>query len=104
MHELSVCQAIVTQVEQIALQHQAEVFSITLRIGPLSGVEASLIEQAYPLAVAGTGLSAARLIIDSLPVRVRCLSCHAAVPTARWRKRWTRALAQRCRAVLGSRN
>ena len=76
MHELSVCQAIVTQVEQIALQHQAEVFSITLRIGPLSGVEASLIEQAYPLAVAGTALSAARLIIDSLPVRVRCLSCH----------------------------
>ncbi|HEY5810418.1 MAG TPA: hydrogenase maturation nickel metallochaperone HypA [Povalibacter sp.] len=76
MHELSVCQAIVMQVERIALQHHAEVCSITVRIGPLSGVEASLVEQAYPLAVAGTSLSAARLVIDSLPVRVRCLSCH----------------------------
>jgi hydrogenase nickel incorporation protein HypA/HybF len=76
MHELSVCQAIVTQVERIALEHRAEVCSITLKIGPLSGVEASLVEQAYPLAVAGTSLSAARLVIDSLPVRVHCLSCH----------------------------
>lgn len=76
MHELSVCQDIVMQVERIAREQRARVSSITLRIGPLSGVEAALVEQAYPLAVAGTCLSAARLVIDSLPVRVRCRSCH----------------------------
>lgn len=75
MHELSVCQDLVTQVEQIALQNRARVCSITLRIGPLSGVEPALLEQAYPLAVAGTSLSAARLVIESLPVRVHCRSC-----------------------------
>lgn len=75
MHELSVCQALVLQVERIALEQQAQVCSITVGIGPLSGVEPALLEQAYPLAVAGTCLSAARLVIDSLPVRVHCRSC-----------------------------
>ena len=60
----------------IARQHQAEVSSITVKIGPLSGVEAALLEQAYPLAVAGTCLATARLIIDSLPVRVHCRICN----------------------------
>ena len=76
MHELSVCQALVTQVERIALEQRAQVCSITVSIGPLSGVEPALLEQAYPLAVAGTCLSAARLVIDSLPVRVHCRSCR----------------------------
>jgi len=75
MHELSVCQELVMQVEQIARENQARVSSITVRIGPLSGVEPALVEQAYPLAVAGTCLSAARLVIDSIPVRVHCRSC-----------------------------
>ena len=76
MHELSVCQNLVMQVERIAREQNARVSSITIKIGPLSGVEAALVEQAYPLAVAGTCLSAARLIIDSLPVRVHCGVCQ----------------------------
>lgn len=76
MHELSVCQNLVMQVERIAREQNARVSSITIKIGPLSGVEAALVEQAYPLAVAGTCLSAARLIIDSLPVRVHCRVCQ----------------------------
>jgi hydrogenase nickel incorporation protein HypA/HybF len=75
MHELSVCQDLVMQVERIAREQQARVSSITIKIGPLSGVEPALVEQAYPLAVAGTCLSAARLVIDSIPVRVHCRSC-----------------------------
>ena len=75
MHELSICQAVVAEVERIARQHDAAVASITLKIGPLSGVEAMQLEQVYPLAVAGTVLNRARLVIDSVPVRVRCLTC-----------------------------
>jgi hydrogenase nickel incorporation protein HypA/HybF len=75
MHELSVCQALIAKVERIATEKQAQVYSITLKIGPLSGVEPALLEQAYPLAVAGTVLSAARLVIESLPVRVHCQRC-----------------------------
>jgi hydrogenase nickel incorporation protein HypA/HybF len=75
MHELSICQAIVAEVERIARQHDAAVASITLKIGPLSGVEAMQLEQVYPLAVAGTVLNRARLVIESVPVRVRCRTC-----------------------------
>jgi hydrogenase nickel incorporation protein HypA/HybF len=75
MHELSVCQSIVTEVERIAREHEASVASITLKIGPLSGVEAMLLEQAFPLAVAGTALARSKLFIDTVPVRVRCRVC-----------------------------
>jgi hydrogenase nickel incorporation protein HypA/HybF len=78
MHELSVCQALIRQVEDIARQHQAEaVKSVNVRIGPLSGVEPDLLEQAYSLAVAGTVAEASRLVIEKLPIRVRCEKCGA---------------------------
>jgi hydrogenase nickel incorporation protein HypA/HybF len=78
MHELSVCQALVRQVEQVAREHGARrVDSITLAIGPLSGVEAELLRQAYPFAAAGTVAADATLIIERQPIRVRCQSCGA---------------------------
>jgi hydrogenase nickel incorporation protein HypA/HybF len=48
---------------------------IELRIGPLSGVEPHLVEQAFPIASAGTVAADAELVIDSLPVMVRCAEC-----------------------------
>jgi len=50
MHELAVCQQLILQVDQIAREKNARlVESITLRLGPLSGVEAHLLTQAFPL-------------------------------------------------------
>ncbi len=81
MHELSVCQALVRQVEDIAREHEASgVTIIRLRIGPLSGVEPQLLEQAYPVACAGTVAEHAALVIESLPITVRCRQCGAETP------------------------
>jgi hydrogenase nickel incorporation protein HypA/HybF len=78
MHEFAVCQELLNQVEQIVEEQQAQsVASITLRIGPLSGVEAHLLSQAFPLAAAGTVAEEAELLIEALPVRVVCQSCGA---------------------------
>ncbi len=78
MHELSVCQALISQVEDIARQYRATaVHSINVRIGPLSGVEPDLLMQAFPLASAGTVAQDSRLEIERLPIRVRCESCSA---------------------------
>lgn len=78
MHELSVCQGMLSQVEAIARAHHASaVRGIRLRIGPLSGVEPQLLEQAFPLAVAGTVAEHAALAIETLPVRVHCDTCGA---------------------------
>lgn len=78
MHELSVCHALLDQVVRVACEHQARrIVSVTVRIGPLSGVEPALLESAYLLACAGTAAARAALIIERPAVRVRCLDCGA---------------------------
>ena len=81
MHELSVCYALLGQVERIAAEHQAtEVERIVLALGPLSGVEEKLLRQAWPLASTGTLAERAELVIESSDVVVRCSECGAESP------------------------
>ena len=78
MHELSVCQNLLQQVGRIAAEHGAHsVSAIRLQIGPLSGVEPDLVEQAFPIASAGSVAESAELIIETAPVRVHCTECGA---------------------------
>ena len=76
MHELAVCQGMLAQVARIASEHRAHaVTQIHLRIGPLSGVEPELLVQAFPIASAGTLAEGAALVVESLPIRIRCEAC-----------------------------
>ena len=76
MHELSICQALIEQVETLAREQGGRwVDVIEISIGPLSGVEPRLLRQAFPVAAAGSVAEAARLEIESLPVRVHCDAC-----------------------------
>jgi len=78
MHELSICQGLISQVERIALEHDARaVDKIVVRIGPLSGVEIPLLHQAYVLARAGTLAENAELVIEPQLIRVTCETCGA---------------------------
>jgi len=66
------------QVETIALERNAQsVTLIVVAMGPLSGVEAQLLKNAYPLASAGTVAENAELVIEYLPIRVRCTQCDS---------------------------
>lgn len=77
MHELSICQSLLMQVEQLAQQHHAQtVVSITVKIGPLSGVEADLLDHAFAIAREGSIAKDAELILDTLPVKIRCKTCQ----------------------------
>ena len=78
MHELSVCQGLLTQVDEIARREDAErIDLIRLRIGPLSGVVPELLQNAFSIAQAGTIAAGATLVIDQLPIRVQCTQCGA---------------------------
>jgi hydrogenase nickel incorporation protein HypA/HybF len=78
MHELSVAQALVEQVEGLAARHGAAgVHLIRVRIGPLAGVVPDLLATTFPLAAAGTICERARLDLAEAPVRVRCRTCGA---------------------------
>ena len=76
MHELSICQALIEQVEAVARKEGAlQVVQVRVGIGPLSGVEPQLLQQAFQLARAGSIAATASLLIDHLPVRVSCREC-----------------------------
>ena len=78
VHELAVCQGLMGQVAQIARRENAErITRILLSIGPLSGVEATLLRDAFPIAAAGTVAEGAELVVEEQAVKVKCLSCGA---------------------------
>lgn len=78
MHELAICQSILRQVLVVAASHSARrIGRITLRIGPLAGVEPDLLRSAFPLVVAGTSCEGAMIEIETTSVEVRCRNCDA---------------------------
>lgn len=82
MHELSVCQALLTQVAEIALKKGAEaVDHITIEWGPLCGVERNLLLNAFAIMRSRSIASLATLHIESIGVRIRCLQCGAQTET-----------------------
>ena len=86
MHELSVCQDLIRQVEKVAAAHDAVAAErIVLQIGELSGVEPPLLERAFTVARAGTVAAAAEMEIRTGPVVVLCTECggRSAVPANR---------------------
>jgi hydrogenase nickel incorporation protein HypA/HybF len=83
MHELSVCQALIEQVTVVARQSgSSSVTDVHVGIGPLSGIEADLLADAFPIATAGTIASGALLHVRKTPVRVRCSRCDAETEAA----------------------
>ena len=76
MHEFSICQSMIKQVDAIAHEHGSKsVQLIQLQIGPLSGIDASLLKHSFPIASTGTVTEGAELLIEQLPVNIRCLNC-----------------------------
>lgn len=83
MHELAICQAIISQVSEIAAARTARIRQVRIRVGPLAGVEPHCLEAAYPLAAMGTSAEGSQLEIEPTPLRVRCRGCgteSAALP------------------------
>ena len=77
MHELAICQALISQVVVLADERRAiAVSDVHVAIGLLSGVESPLLRNAFPLAAAGTVADAAKLHIEDVPVRVYCPKCE----------------------------
>jgi hydrogenase nickel incorporation protein HypA/HybF len=79
MHELAVCQSLLAEVERVAAAHHAvSVSRLVVAIGPLSGVEAPLLDRAFEIARMGGLAQAAHLEIEQCPVTVWCDDCELA--------------------------
>lgn len=76
MHELSICEELMQQVTAIAeANHAVKVVRIIVKIGPLAGIEAKLLESAFTISRAGTLAQSAELLTERLPIRMLCHSC-----------------------------
>ena len=79
MHELSLCQALLSEVSRIAASHGARaVERVNVEIGRLSGVEPELLSRAFEIARLGTCAEHAVLSLAVLEITVRCVDCGAA--------------------------
>ncbi len=83
MHELSLAEALVRQVDEIMAEEEADtVLRVYLIIGELSGVERDAFEFVFPMAVEDTCLENAELMIEEQPARVVCQDCkNESTPT-----------------------
>ncbi len=78
MHELAVCESMLRQVRALAAERGARsVGAISLRIGPLSGVEPELLTHAFSIARAGAYTEQARLEIETIAIALHCRDCGA---------------------------
>jgi hydrogenase nickel incorporation protein HypA/HybF len=76
MHELSIGQALIEQVEAAAVNEQAKrVVRVVIVIGALSGVEPGALRAVFPLVASGTVAEDAELLIECVEARVKCLAC-----------------------------
>jgi hydrogenase nickel incorporation protein HypA/HybF len=80
MHETSIVQALLEQVETQARAHRAtSVQKVTVRLGELAGVEAELLETAFDVYRERTVAKGAALEIVRIPARYRCPRCSREV-------------------------
>jgi hydrogenase nickel incorporation protein HypA/HybF len=75
MHELSIAQALVTQIEDAARDADGTVVSARIIVGGLSGVDAEALRFAFPIASEGTRISDTRLDIEEDPAIIACNTC-----------------------------
>lgn len=77
MHEYSVVQALLEQIENIAKENDAtQVTKIIVKIGVMSGVEVHLLEVAFNTFKEKTICDGAEFIINIQPITIRCNSCN----------------------------
>jgi len=76
MHELAITEGIINAAVPEAEKHGASrILEIRLKIGELSGVLPGYIQECFDIVSQGTIAQGARLVIERIPVTIRCLDC-----------------------------
>ena len=76
MHELSIAEGIVSEVERLAAHHRAtRVDAIEVETGVMRMVEHGALASAFEIVSVGTVAQGARLVVTDVPVVARCRSC-----------------------------
>ena len=76
MHELSVAEEIINIANQyLPVENNTEVLSVKVEIGKLSNILPDSLEFCYDALIGDTKLKGSKLIIEEIPVTVKCDDC-----------------------------
>jgi hydrogenase nickel incorporation protein HypA/HybF len=77
MHEMSLAMSLIEQVERClaGFSPQARVVRITLEVGRLRAVVPDAMRFSFQVVSEGTAAEGAELVLEDVPVRVRCEAC-----------------------------
>ncbi len=80
MHELSICENIVSVIEEQAVEQSfGKVKTVRLEIGPLAGIELEALLFSFDVAAKGGVAENATLEVIEMPVIGLCISCSQSV-------------------------
>lgn len=85
MHELSIAQSIVDILhDQMRIHKLSKVESVWLRVGVLRSVQIESLGFSFDLLTAGSPLEGARLEVEEVPIKGRCMACGQQVRLNHW--------------------
>ncbi|MBL4937963.1 hydrogenase maturation nickel metallochaperone HypA [Clostridium sp. YIM B02515] len=77
MHELPITESIVRIASDEALKHNvSKINEIRIKIGEISGLVPECIQYYFDVVSAGTKAEGAKLIINKLPIVMKCVNCN----------------------------
>ncbi len=77
MHELSLLQSLLEQLDQLKVDHDLEsINEVYLSVGEISGVDISFFQSTADLYLPSTPWARLILHFQELPWRIRCLDCY----------------------------
>jgi len=76
MHELSIAQMILREVEAVAREHPGlRVKHVRLRVGALRAIEPASLAYCYAASASGTRAEGSTLLVEAAPPTARCRAC-----------------------------
>lgn len=78
MHELSIAQEIFSIVDQYVPDDKSDVTVIRVKIGKFSNVIVDSLKFCFDAVKSDTELSEAELIVEEVPITVKCRECESA--------------------------
>ena len=85
MHELSIAQNIVDILnDQMRIHRLSKIENVSLRVGVLRSVVIESLSFSFDVLTSGSPLEGARLQIEEVPLRGRCMECGKEVALETW--------------------
>ena len=85
MHELSIAQNIVDILHgQMKIHNLSKIESVSLRVGVLRSVVIESLSFSFHVLTSGSPLEGARLEVEEVPIRARCMECGQHFTLKNW--------------------